>query len=614
MADTYTSSLGTIVMGIGGDNNTWGTNLNNGVFQILEDAIANPTTIAVGTGGTTDLSGSAPPAGPSQVRFAQLVISGGPLTSNATIIVPALNKSWIVINDVTLNGFNVFMKTPGGTPAVIPTNVTSQVICGTQVNVGPFNWGQIQMPDGAAAAPSYSFGNETGSGWRRAGTQDIRLAVAGADVLQVTGPGAGTPSVVNVLSPNALEVNGVAVIQAWVAAGGTSDAITATFNPAITALTDGLIVGVRAGAGNATTTPTFAPNGLTAHTITKSGGTALVPGDIAGALAELLLRYNLANTRWELLNPVYPVQPAAVPPQGRLTLVSGTPVMNADAIGATAVFYTPSDAGNLCPVYNGSVFINEAFSEQTLALVSNHLASTIYDVFAFMNAGAFTIGTGPAWANSAAGAGSRGTGAGTTQLARVNGLLTNAVQITARNGSSTYTVPANQGTYLGSIFIDAAAGQVTCHFGFGTARKFGVWNAFNRAPIALRAGAGGTVSIPQQSSLGIWAANVSNTVFTGLAEEMFDNSALLSGANVNNSSAGPSSAVGWNATNAASGFGGQGVAAAGGNALSCTMTARYVAPPALGINTASGLANVPAGGWNTQSGELGNLLVSAWRG
>ena len=32
MADTYTSSLGVILMGIGGDNNTWGTNLNNSVF------------------------------------------------------------------------------------------------------------------------------------------------------------------------------------------------------------------------------------------------------------------------------------------------------------------------------------------------------------------------------------------------------------------------------------------------------------------------------------------------------------------------------------------------------------------------------------------------------
>lgn len=89
----------------------------------------------------------------------------------------------------------------------------------------------------------------------------------------------------------------------WVDGGGTADAITATYSPAITALVDGMELRVRATAANATTTPTFSPNGLTARTITKLGGTALVAGEIVGDNHELILRYNLANTRWELLNP-----------------------------------------------------------------------------------------------------------------------------------------------------------------------------------------------------------------------------------------------------------------------------------------------------------------------
>lgn len=89
----------------------------------------------------------------------------------------------------------------------------------------------------------------------------------------------------------------------WVVAGGTADAITATYAPPITALVDGLLLRFRATAANATTTPTFAPSGLTAHTITKKGGSALVPGDIAANLSECVVIYNLANTRWELLNP-----------------------------------------------------------------------------------------------------------------------------------------------------------------------------------------------------------------------------------------------------------------------------------------------------------------------
>lgn len=89
----------------------------------------------------------------------------------------------------------------------------------------------------------------------------------------------------------------------WIAAGGTADAITATYTPAITTLVDGQLCFVRASAANATTTPTFAPNGLTAHTIVKLGGSAVEPNDIAGVGHELILRYDLSNTQWELLNP-----------------------------------------------------------------------------------------------------------------------------------------------------------------------------------------------------------------------------------------------------------------------------------------------------------------------
>lgn len=84
-------------------------------------------------------------------------------------------------------------------------------------------------------------------------------------------------------------------------AGGTADALTATLAP-VPVLIDGFQLLLRATAANATTTPTLALNGGTARTITKLGGAALVANDIVGNLHELILRYNLANTRWELLN------------------------------------------------------------------------------------------------------------------------------------------------------------------------------------------------------------------------------------------------------------------------------------------------------------------------
>ena len=89
----------------------------------------------------------------------------------------------------------------------------------------------------------------------------------------------------------------------WVAAGGTADAITASYAIPLTALVDGQLCFVRATAANATTTPTFSPSGLTARTIVKNGGVALVAGDIAGDGHELILRYRVSDTKWELLNP-----------------------------------------------------------------------------------------------------------------------------------------------------------------------------------------------------------------------------------------------------------------------------------------------------------------------
>lgn len=89
----------------------------------------------------------------------------------------------------------------------------------------------------------------------------------------------------------------------WGVAGGTADALTVTNKPPIQGLVDGQLIAFRAAAANATTTPTLSPDGLGPYTITKLGGQALAVGDIAGNFGEYLSRYNLANTRLELLNP-----------------------------------------------------------------------------------------------------------------------------------------------------------------------------------------------------------------------------------------------------------------------------------------------------------------------
>jgi len=116
------------------------------------------------------------------------------------------------------------------------------------------------------------------------------------------------------------------------AAGGTVDAITATYTTGVVALSDGMLVRVTAAGAN-TGAVTFAPNSLTAHAITKLGGTALSAGDIKGAGHELLLAYNLANTRWELLNPAVTASASFVKQQVRYQTgeyMSGTGTIPSD--------------------------------------------------------------------------------------------------------------------------------------------------------------------------------------------------------------------------------------------------------------------------------------------
>lgn len=129
----------------------------------------------------------------------------------------------------------------------------------------------------------------------------------------------------------------------WIAAGGTVNVITATYSPAFAALVDGMECSFRASGANTSTTPTFSPNGLTAHTIVKSGGQALLAGDIPRANYECCLRYNSANTRWELLNPAKPtvacnVQNSSYAASGMPSNITLSSVSGAPSFIVTAFF------------------------------------------------------------------------------------------------------------------------------------------------------------------------------------------------------------------------------------------------------------------------------------
>lgn len=214
----------------------------------------------------------------------------------------------------------------------------------------------------------------------------------------------------------------------------------------------------------------------TVASIASAGSVSSIAGN-TGAFTLTLPITNATNAI--LLN-------AALTPQGRITLLTADPVMTplncagASCSAKTTVFYTPY-VGNLVPIYDGTNIIPTAFAEVSQATTDNTKSpaavanSSNYDVFCWVDSGTNRCTRGPAWTSSTG----RGTGAGTTELIRVNGLLFNANNIT--NGPN-----AQRGTYVGSIRSDGSA-QINFIHGAaasgGTAALFGVCNYYNRVSV-----------------------------------------------------------------------------------------------------------------------------------
>lgn len=113
------------------------------------------------------------------------------------------------------------------------------------------------------------------------------------------------PDALSIANAAAIAAGVLATVAQWSVGAGLVNATTGAYPTPVTTLTDGLLLGFRANLTNTSSTPTFKPDAMTARTITRNGGQALNAGDIQ-INGEYLLRYNLANTRWELMNPSTP--------------------------------------------------------------------------------------------------------------------------------------------------------------------------------------------------------------------------------------------------------------------------------------------------------------------
>lgn len=141
----------------------------------------------------------------------------------------------------------------------------------------------------------------------------------------------------------------------------------------------------------------------------------------------------------------------------RLTLLSGEPVNNTNITNATTVYLSPY-IGNKISLYNGSAWVTIESAEVSLAL-GIMTDEMVYDVFAYLNAGALVIEK-LSWSTSTARA---------TALIKQDGIYVKSGDPTRRYIGSFFT---NSTTQTG----DNALCALTSNSG-----RF-IWNYYNRVP------------------------------------------------------------------------------------------------------------------------------------
>lgn len=188
-----------------------------------------------------------------------------------------------------------------------------------------------------------------------------------------------------------------------------------------------------------------------------------------------------------------------VAPQGRLTLVTGVPVMVSDQTAKSTIYYDCYQGGKNVPYYTGSADALDTIASCEVSLVMQTSGTGVtntagvFDIW-WVHGGASRIcvatnGSGGGWASDTSGTNTaRGTGYSAVHNTR--GYYTNTGTIAScYNGTTNYgSISADQATYLGTVYT-TAAGQTGMAFkpavaNGGSNNILGVWNAYNRVRVS----------------------------------------------------------------------------------------------------------------------------------
>ncbi len=299
-----------------------------------------------------------------------------------------------------------------------------------------------------------------------------------------------------------------------------------------------------------------------------------------------------------------------VAPQGRLTLVTATPVMTTTQSAKTTIYYTPY-LGTLVPIWDGAAMIMTGFTELSVATSDTTKspaaigASKVNDWFVWSDSGTMRVGHGPDWTDDV----TRSAG---TALVRVNGIWLNNASIT--NGPA-----ASRGTYVGTTRSNSSS-QLDWIYGAlasgGTAGFFGIWNAYNRKPVSSLS-ADSTDSWAYAAAA--WrqanaSAGMQTSYVCGLAEDII--SATYTGFIFSTAANNGIVGIGINSTTSFSGVTGL----VGGTISTLSTVAIYNGVPGIGLNVIAAIEYAQLGsGSVTFYGDdglpgvfQGGLYVNSW--
>jgi hypothetical protein len=291
MASTYSTNLKIELMALGDQAGTWGTTTNTNIGTALEQAI-------VGYGNPNfptdaDLTITLTNSNTSQIarNFALNVTSSGSLTATRNLIVPTLEKSYLIQNSTT-GSQSIVVKTSAGTGVTVP-NGTYLLVYVDGTNVVP-QISQLPVLYGGTGQTTYTngqllIGNTTGSTLTKATlTAGTGITITnGSGAITIAGNTGTVTSVSGTGTVNGITLTGTVTTTGSLTLGGTLSGVSLT-----TQVTGTLPVangGTGAAAltannvllGNGTSAVQFVAPGASGNVLTSNGTTwssaAIIP-------------------------------------------------------------------------------------------------------------------------------------------------------------------------------------------------------------------------------------------------------------------------------------------------------------------------------------------------